>query len=148
LIARVCVGDSDGLGLLFSRYARLVWTVARRILRNNEEADDLLQDVFLLVRRKATDFDGSNGTIRSFIVHITYQRAISRRRYLMTRHFYSSNDSEKDATDWNLQVMQYVQDNLGPAYFARVNTGSGLTGFLRGAANLRFRICWKAQTFD
>jgi len=100
LIGRICTNDTEALGLLFSRYARLVWTVARRILRNNEEADDLLQDVFLLIRRKASAFDGSKGTIRSFIVHVTYQRAISRRRYLMTRHFYSSKDSEEDTTEY------------------------------------------------
>ncbi len=99
LISRICADDTGELGLLFHRYARLVWTVARKILRNNEEADDLLQDVFLHVRRKASSFDGAKGSFRSFLVHMTYQRAISRRRYLMTRHFYCSNDSEKDSTD-------------------------------------------------
>jgi RNA polymerase sigma-70 factor (ECF subfamily) len=98
LIGRICANDSEALGLLFRRYARLVWTVGRRILRNNEEADDLLQDVFLFVRRKASAFDSSKGTIRSFLVHITYQLAIARRRYLARRYFYSSRDIEEDAS--------------------------------------------------
>ena len=34
LIARICAHDSDALGLFFSRYARLVWSIARRILQN------------------------------------------------------------------------------------------------------------------
>jgi RNA polymerase sigma-70 factor (ECF subfamily) len=96
LIGRICANDAEALGLLFRRYARLVWTVGRRILRNNEEADDLLQDVFLFVRLKASAFDSSKGTIRSFLVHATYQRAISRRRYLTTRYFYSSKDIAED----------------------------------------------------
>ncbi len=78
LISRICEDDSDALGLLFSRYARLVWTIGRRILRNNEEADDLLQDVFLLVRRKASAFDPLKGS--------------SRRRDLARRNFYSDRD--------------------------------------------------------
>jgi RNA polymerase sigma-70 factor (ECF subfamily) len=90
LIARVCADDSEALGLLFSRYARLVWTIAHRILRNTEEADDLLQDLFLLVRRKASVFDPSKGTVRSLLVQMCYQRAFSRRRDLTRRHFYSS----------------------------------------------------------
>lgn len=55
---------------------------------------------------------------------------------LMTR-FYDAQDKaiEKDATDWNLQVMQYAQDHLGPAYLARVNTGTGVTGFLKSATD-------------
>lgn len=92
LIARVCADDSAALGLLFSRYARLVWTIAYRILRNSEEADDLLQDLFLLVRRRASVFDVSKGTVRSLLIQMCYQRAFSRRRGLMRRHFYSSGD--------------------------------------------------------
>lgn len=92
LIARICEGDQEGLGLLFRRYCRLVWSIGQRVLRNKEEADDLLQDVFLFVRRKAGAFDSSKGTVRSFLVHITYQRAISHRRYLVCRHFYSQRE--------------------------------------------------------
>ncbi len=92
LIARICGDDSDALGLLFRRYARLVWTIAHRILRNNEEADDLLQDLFLLVRRRASIFDSSKGTVRSLLIQMCYQRAFSRRRDLTRRHFYSSSE--------------------------------------------------------
>jgi RNA polymerase sigma-70 factor (ECF subfamily) len=90
LIARICVDDSDALGLLFDRYARLVWTIVRRILQNNEEADDLLQDVFLLVRRRASVFDPSKGSVRSLLVQMCYQRAFSRRRDLARQNFYTS----------------------------------------------------------
>lgn len=86
LIARVCADDSEALGLLFGRYARIVWTIAYRILRNSEEADDLLQDLFMLVHRKASVFDSSKGTARSLIVLMTYQCAFTRRRYLNARH--------------------------------------------------------------
>jgi RNA polymerase sigma-70 factor (ECF subfamily) len=92
LIARICADDSDALGLLFSRYARLVWTIAHRILRNREEADDLLQDLFLLVRRRASVFDPSKGSVRSLLIQMCYQRAFSRRRDLARRNFYSSGE--------------------------------------------------------
>jgi RNA polymerase sigma-70 factor, ECF subfamily len=99
LIARVCCDDSDALGLLFRRYARLVWTVAHRILRNREEADDLLQDLFLLVRRRASVFDSSKGSVRSLLIQMCYQRAFSRRRDLARRNFYSSGEvTEKSNT--------------------------------------------------
>ena len=97
LIARICVGDSDALGLLFSRYARLIWTIARRILQNNEEADDLLQDVFLLVRRRASVFDPSKGSVRSLLVQMCYQRAFSRRRDLARQNFYTSAEVTENA---------------------------------------------------
>jgi len=97
LIARICADDSDALGLLFSRYARLVWTIAHRILRNREEADDLLQDLFLLVRRRASVFDLSKGSVRSLLVQMCYQRAFSRRRDLARQNFYTSAEVTDDA---------------------------------------------------
>jgi len=97
LIVRISADDAEALGILFDRYARLVWSVARRILRNNEEADDLLQDVFLFVRRMTTSFDTSKGTVRGLIVHATYQRAFTRRKYLVRRNFYSAAENEQDA---------------------------------------------------
>lgn len=90
----VCVGEKGGeaLAVLFRRYSRLVRGVALRILRDASEADDLLQDIFLFVYRKASIFDPSKGSVRSWIVQMTYQRAIDRRRYLQSRHFYTRLD--------------------------------------------------------
>jgi RNA polymerase sigma-70 factor, ECF subfamily len=96
LIARICADDSEALGLFFSRYARLVWTISRRILQNNEEADDLLQDVFLLVRREASVFDASKGSVRSLLVQMCYQRAFSRRRDLARQNFYTSVEIDEN----------------------------------------------------
>jgi RNA polymerase sigma-70 factor (ECF subfamily) len=97
LISRICADDSEALGLFFSRYARLVWTISRRILQNNEEADDLLQDVFLLVRRRASVFDSSKGSVRSLLVQMCYQRAFSRRRDLVRQNFYTSAQVNENA---------------------------------------------------
>jgi RNA polymerase sigma-70 factor (ECF subfamily) len=66
--------------------------VALRILRDGSEADDLLQDVFLFIHRKCEVFDASKCSARSWIVQMTYHRAIDRRRYLQSRHFYTCAD--------------------------------------------------------
>jgi RNA polymerase sigma-70 factor, ECF subfamily len=119
LIGRVCADDSEALGLLFSRYARLVWTIAHRILRNNEEADDLLQDLFLLVRRRATVFDSSKGTVRSLLVQMCYQRAFSRRRDLARRHFYTSADVTESAVFARLSLVVPFYDESLEAHFGK-----------------------------
>src|SRR6267154_5620277 len=61
LLAQISTGDQEALAVLFRRYARLVWSVAERVVRNKAEADDLLQDVFLLIQRRASVFDSSKG---------------------------------------------------------------------------------------
>jgi len=92
LMVRVGEKGGEALALLFRRYSRLVRGVALRILRDASEADDLLQDVFLFVHRKAPIFDPNRCSVRSWIVQMTYQRAIDRRRYLQSRHFYTRLD--------------------------------------------------------
>jgi RNA polymerase sigma-70 factor (ECF subfamily) len=129
LIARICADDSDALGLLFSRYARLVWTIARRILQNNEEADDLLQDVFLLVRRRASAFDSSKGSVRSLLVQMCYQRAFSRRRDLARQNFYTSTEVTE-----NTAVAK--RTSCAPLYDETIEAHFGKTAIKRAREDL------------
>jgi RNA polymerase sigma-70 factor (ECF subfamily) len=95
LLERISDGSMNALASLFSRYARTVRGVAYRVLRDASEADDLLQDIFLLVHRLCGTFDSSKGSARFWILQMTYRRAISRRRYLTSRHFYSHVDLDQ-----------------------------------------------------
>jgi RNA polymerase sigma factor (sigma-70 family) len=94
LIAQMTTGHSEALAALFERYAQLTRGVAARILRDSAEAEDLVQDLFIFIQRRCAIFDSSKSSARSWIIQMTYHRAIERRRYLSTRHFYSSKDSE------------------------------------------------------
>lgn len=97
LVARLAEDDEEALGALFQRYARAVSNVASRILRDDNEAEDLVQDVFLFIQRKCAIFDSSKSSARSWIIQMAYHRAIERRRYLATRHFYAPGDSQANA---------------------------------------------------
>jgi RNA polymerase sigma-70 factor (ECF subfamily) len=90
LLTRVCEGNTEAISHLFRRHARVIRGIAYRVLRDPAEADDLLQDVFLLIHRLCGTFDASKGSARHWILQMTYRRAISRRRYLTSRHFYSN----------------------------------------------------------
>jgi hypothetical protein len=46
LIARICENDDEARNLLFMRYSRPVWKIARRILGDSAEAADAMQEVF------------------------------------------------------------------------------------------------------
>jgi|SRR5581483_1275237 len=97
LMALICEGEKEALASLFRRYARTVRGVAYQVLRDASEADDLLQDIFLLVHRLCGTFDSSKGPARFWILQMTYRRAISRRRYLASRHFYTHLDLDQAA---------------------------------------------------
>ena len=82
--------------MLFHRYARIVHAIAYRVLRDASEADDLLQDIFVLIHRLCKTFDSSKGSAQFWILQVAYRRAISRRRYLNSRHFYSRMDLDEE----------------------------------------------------
>jgi RNA polymerase sigma-70 factor (ECF subfamily) len=127
LLEQVRVGDKEALGALFRRHARAVRNAAYRILRNEAEADDLVQEVFLFIFRKAALFDSSHWAARSWIIHVTYHRAFDRRRYLNSRHFYTSQ--ELDDTAFRLADLREelpfhersVEGILGKPLMARFN---------------------------
>jgi RNA polymerase sigma-70 factor (ECF subfamily) len=105
LVANSCAGHRDALALLFRRYARLVRSVGLRILRDEGEADDVVQEVFLYIHKRSGVFDGAKGSARSWIVQIAYTQALLRKRHLKVRRFYSSlNIEEIDVTDVGAQA--------------------------------------------
>jgi RNA polymerase sigma-70 factor, ECF subfamily len=89
VMERLCQGHPEALPILFERYHRLVLKIALRILRDAGEAEDLMQDVFFEIFRKASQFDPTKGTAKTWIFQYAYHRSLSRRRYLALRNFYN-----------------------------------------------------------
>jgi RNA polymerase sigma-70 factor, ECF subfamily len=95
LMEQVREGSRDALALLFRKHTRAVRNVAYRILRDESEADDLVQEVFLFLFQKAALFDVSKGSASSWIIQIAYHRAINRRQYLTVRQHYDAHELEE-----------------------------------------------------
>ena len=95
LLSQVGLGSRDALGILFRRHARAVFHVAWRILRDKSEADDLRQEVFLYLSERSQRFDPQKGSGASWIMQVTYHRAIDRRRYLDFRQHYSAEEFDE-----------------------------------------------------
>jgi RNA polymerase sigma-70 factor, ECF subfamily len=91
LIEQMRDGRTDALGILFDRYCRLVFGVAKRILRDSGEAEDLMQEVFLEICRKADLYDPSRGTVKIWLLQYAYHRSFNRRKYLALRNFYDTS---------------------------------------------------------
>ena len=97
LMARLQAGDNDALALLFDRYHRLVLSIAFRIVRDQGEAEDVMQTVFLDIFRTVAQFDPSKGTTRVWLLQYAYHRALNRKKHLQARNFYKSIEIEEAA---------------------------------------------------
>lgn len=118
LLSDICTGDIEALALLFNRYARVVRHIGRQILRDDAEADDFAQDLFLFLQRKSSIFDSSKSSAASWIVHMAYQRAIEQRRRLAIRQFYKHEDLQSSANQM-VGILTIDQDYSPEAVFGR-----------------------------
>jgi RNA polymerase sigma-70 factor (ECF subfamily) len=90
VIAQIAAGEREAMSRLFHRFACPVRAVGRRILQSDAEADDLVQEVFLYIHRKARLFDRSKSGAQSWIFQVAYTQAFIRRRQLKSIGFYAS----------------------------------------------------------
>src|SRR5262249_42102415 len=88
LVAELRVPDSDALDVLIGRYVRLVRRVAAGILRDEGEAEDVAQEVFFEIYRKAHLYDPSRGPVRVWLLQYAYHRSLRRRNVLRRRAAY------------------------------------------------------------
>lgn len=120
LLFRIAAADREALGILFQRHYRLVHWIARKILRNGTEAEDLSQDVFLHVARKCHLYNSEKGTARSWIVRTTYYQALNRKEYLEDRHYYTDVDPKGSGVEELAAPSANGYDHSGEAVFGRV----------------------------
>lgn len=85
LLNAIAARDEVALAQLYDRYRAILFGLLMRILNNREEAEDVLQEVFLQVWRKAADFDESRGRPFTWLVTLARSRGIDRLRTLAAR---------------------------------------------------------------
>jgi RNA polymerase sigma-70 factor (ECF subfamily) len=80
LLAAIAGGSADALGRFYDRHAALVFGMARRILTRPEDAEEVVQDVFAQVWRRAATYSAERATVPGWLVMLTRTRAIDRLR--------------------------------------------------------------------
>lgn len=76
LVARLAAGDDDAVGELFDRYAPLVLGVARRVVRDDGIAEDVVQEVLTALWAHPERFDPCRGSLRAYLGVQGYRRAV------------------------------------------------------------------------
>ncbi len=85
LLHAIARGDEGALARLYDAYRVILFGLLVRILNSREEAEDILQEVFVQVWRRAKDFDDERGRPFTWLVTLARSRAIDRLRSLAAR---------------------------------------------------------------
>ena len=87
LISAICKGEESAIEVLYERYHRYAYSLAYRILRDPVASEDIVQDAFLSIWRKASSYQAQNGSVQSWIQAIVRHRAIDKIRASAHREY-------------------------------------------------------------
>jgi RNA polymerase sigma-70 factor (ECF subfamily) len=142
LLRDIGEGRVESLTILFRRHARPIRHLAKRILRIDAEADDVVQEVFMYLHKKSSIFDPSKGTARSWIFQIAYTQAFLRKRKLKASGFYASGIQDNQVERYQLGSGEGADyDNTVEGLFGRngwKKIEEDLTGDQRETLRLHF----------
>jgi len=80
ILKRIALGDRDAVSDCLDQYGGLVWSIARKMLRNLDDAEDAVQEIFIDIWKNAERFDESQASETTFIAMIARRRIIDRIR--------------------------------------------------------------------
>lgn len=80
LLVRVADGDRDAFTGLYGSVAAPVFGLARRVLRDAAQAEDVCQDTLVEVWRTAARFDARQGSALTWVLTLAHRRAVDRLR--------------------------------------------------------------------
>lgn len=99
LMNRVQNGDAKALRKIYGSYKNILFGLIVSMLKDREEAEDCLQEVFTQLWEKADRFDASKGNLYSFIVTMARNKAIDRIR---SRAYKDSKQEDHTISDFSL----------------------------------------------
>lgn len=79
LVARARQGDRAAFGELVDRHGAAAFRAARAALRSRQDAEDVVQDAFVLAYRKLDSFRG-DASFKTWLLAIVWRQAINQRR--------------------------------------------------------------------
>jgi RNA polymerase sigma-70 factor (ECF subfamily) len=79
MLARIAAGDTAAFEMLMRRYNRPLYRTARSIVRDDADAEDVLQEAYLLIFRNLAKFRGE-ASLSTWLTRIVVNEAIARSR--------------------------------------------------------------------
>jgi len=101
-VDKVLSGDKAAYSYIVNRYSEMVYSIAYKFLKNEVNAEDLAQEVFISAYQSLAGFKG-NSKFSTWLYRITYNKTISKLR--KTTHEVST-DNEKNLENWGGSELQ------------------------------------------
>src|SRR5580765_7493867 len=77
LMQRINLHDSKSLAILYAKYHRKIYSIILRIVKREEDANEIVQDVFLQVWQKAALYDTLRGPLLNWLITIAHNASLN-----------------------------------------------------------------------
>ena len=105
LIYAIGARNEEALRELYARYSRSAFSLARRIMRSETDAEDVTQEVFVKIWQKALDYAPARGTVSTWLMTIAHHASIDALRRRSSRDTVQTEDGELErAPDTRVDV--------------------------------------------
>ena len=113
-------GCVECFAILFNRYCKLVFSIAWRLLRQRDEVEELVQEVFLSIFLQRNRYDPTRGSVRTWIGQFAQFKALNRRRLISKKQQLSLEEAQE------FEEMVYRSATAGNAIERRLLVGECL----------------------
>jgi RNA polymerase sigma-70 factor (ECF subfamily) len=108
IITNIRAGDTQAYAVLVKRYERLVFSLALRMMKNREDAEEVAQDVFVKAYQALGGFKG-DAKFSSWLYRITYNRSLD---MLARKKRQPAFENTEAIADINLNEVENVLDHM------------------------------------
>ena len=91
--------NADDIGRLYDQFAQMLYKIIYSIVRDRQDAEDTLQEVFISVWQRSVLFDEQKGSLGAWLIRIARNRAIDRTRSKQYRHQNNSQSLYSDGEE-------------------------------------------------
>ena len=109
-LQRIAGGDKTAVQDCLNKYGGLVWSLARRMCPNTDDAEDAVQEIFIDIWKNAARFDETQSSETTFIAMIARRRLIDRLRYSNRR--ISADSIEDMVSEPQNKADEQMQTNI------------------------------------
>jgi RNA polymerase sigma-70 factor (ECF subfamily) len=120
ILERIAAGDQAAVQACIEAYGDLVWSLARRFLRNDADAEDAVQDIFIDLWSSAARYDRNVASEVAFVSTIARRRLIDRLRQGKRRPGMDSLDDEEAGDARTPAVLAPFEEESDVAVVERV----------------------------
>ena len=80
LIGKIVQRERDAFDLFYERYAQIIFNLCVRILKDEAESEDVMQEIFVQIWKEAQRFDASRASVKTWLFTIARSRSLDRYR--------------------------------------------------------------------